>query len=189
MLFARASWSSLRRATVRIGPTSTIHRPSTPECDQRRADPCAHRDRDSALINSPANIAGTYANTATVDFAADRRRCRPATSSFLGRGCPADSMPGSRRSYPVSPVGKVALDRSRRLRHQPENATARPRPARTACSLAWSRPATRSPSPTAVGQMFVPPSLVIQQAPANLIKANIAAPVNVTIRPTPGSLW
>ena len=53
------------------------------------------------VINSPGSIAGTYSNTATLDFA-------PVTSAvtadvvYVGRGCPGDT-------YPANPSGKIAL--------------------------------------------------------------------------------
>jgi subtilisin family serine protease len=66
-------------------------------------------------INSPASIAGTYNNTATVDWA-------PITTGFtgdvayVGRGCPAGSIlpgpnppPNPDDPYLADPAGKVAL--------------------------------------------------------------------------------
>jgi subtilisin family serine protease len=58
-------------------------------------------------INSPASIAGTYNNTATVDWA-------PITAgftgdvAFVGRGCPATATTAA-DPYLADPAGKVAL--------------------------------------------------------------------------------
>ena len=62
------------------------------------------------VITSPANIAGTYANTATVDWA-------PVTSTvagavaYVGRGCPAGSITPTNPddAYLANPAGKLAL--------------------------------------------------------------------------------
>ncbi len=62
------------------------------------------------IINSPASIAGTYKNTATVDWA-------PVTTgvtgdvAYVGRGCPAGSIDGSNPDDPylANPSGKIAL--------------------------------------------------------------------------------
>ena len=62
------------------------------------------------VVNSPAAIAGSYPNTATLDWA-------PLGSGFtgdvayLGRGCPAGSVAGQPLAdiYLDNPLGKVAL--------------------------------------------------------------------------------
>jgi len=124
-------------------------------------------------INSPAAIAGLYRNTSTVDWA-------PIGSGFtgdvvfVGRGCPGDT-------YLADPAGKVALiDRG-------------------ACAV--SLKVDRAASAGAIGVLiglvapgdpfafgfgggttFVP-TLVITKADADLIKAHITAPVNVSVGP------
>lgn len=136
------------------------------------------------VINSPASIAGIYPNTATVDWA-------PIGAGFtgdvvfVGRGCPANSIPPGFSNpadpYLANPTGKVALiDRG-------------------ACnvSLKVDRAASAGASGVLIGLVasgdavtfgfgggttFVP-TLVIIQSNANLIKANLAAPVNVTVSP------
>ena len=131
------------------------------------------------VINSPANIAGIYANTETLSWA-------PIDAGFtgdvayVGRGCNADP-------YQADPNGKVALiDRgvcniSEKVRRASDagaigiligliapgdavtfsNGGQCPEPADGTCK----------------------PSLVIIQSYANLIKANLSAPVNVSVTP------
>ena len=105
--------------------------------------------------------------------------------SFVGRGCPADSIaPGSPEDpYLDDPAGKVALiDRGscaislkieRAAKAGAIGGADRPGRGRRRNHLRRSAVAGRRSSR----------SLVITQATANLIKANIAAPVNVTISP------
>lgn len=128
------------------------------------------------VVNSPAAIAGTYANTQTMDWAP----VNAAVSGdvvFYGRGCPGDPVV-------TSPQGKVALiDRG-------------------SCSVSLKIDRAAKDGATAVliglvatgdavsfsyggGDTFVP-SLVIQQSLSQRIKANLAAPVNVTISPAAG---
>ena len=137
------------------------------------------------VVNSPAAIAGTYANTQTMDWAP----VNAAVSGdvvFYGRGCPAGSVSAGSPADPVvtSPQGKVALiDRG-------------------GCSVSLKIDRAAKDGATAVliglvaagdavsfsyggGDTFVP-SMVIQQSLSSRIKANIAAPVNVTISPASG---
>ena len=133
-------------------------------------------------INAPPPIAGLYTNTATLDFA-------PITSevtgdvAFVGRGCPAGSIAAGspEDAYIAPPAGKVALiDRG-------------------ACSVSLKIDRAAKAGALAVligliapgdaitfsyggGDTFVP-SLVITLPTSNLIKANLAAPVNVTLSP------
>ncbi|HEY0856792.1 MAG TPA: S8 family serine peptidase [Albitalea sp.] len=129
------------------------------------------------VINSPANIAGVYSNTATIDWAPVGDGFT-GDVAFVGRGCNADS-------YLAPPSGKVALiDRG-------------------ACNI--SEKVRRASDAGAIGVLIglvapgdastfsnggdcpVPtdgtckPSLVITQADSNRIKANITAPVNVSV--------
>ena len=134
------------------------------------------------VINSPPEIAGTYPNTATVDWA-------PIGDGFtgdvayVGQGCPADSIePGSPEDpYLADPAGKVALiDRGA-----------------CAISLKVDRAAEAGAIGVLIGLIapgdaisfsygggddFVP-TLVIQQSLSNAIKAHEQAPVNVTVSP------
>ena len=129
------------------------------------------------VVDSPASIAGSYANTATVDWAPVGAGFT-GTVAVVGRGCPAaGTVPED--VYLENPAGKVVLiDRG-------------------ACSI--SLKATRAAEAGAVGVLialiapgdavsfsygggtvFVP-TLVIQQSLASSIKANKTAPVNVTL--------
>ena len=62
------------------------------------------------VINSPNNIAGTYTDTATVDWAPVNTLVT-ANIVYIGRGCPANSIsPGSPADlYLANPSGKIAL--------------------------------------------------------------------------------
>lgn len=133
------------------------------------------------VVNSPAAIAGTYRNTATVDWA-------PVGSgvtgdvAYIGRGCPAGSIdPGTNPDDPylASPAGKIALiDRG-------------------ACSVSLKVDRAVAAGATGVliglvaagdaitfgyggGTRFAP-TLVIQRTLSLSIQANLAGPVNVTI--------
>ena len=132
------------------------------------------------VVNSPANIAGQYTNTATLAFAPVGSGAT-GNVAFVGRGCPAESIePGSPEDpYLDNPAGKIALiDRGA-----------------CAVSLKIDRAAQAGAIGVLLGlvaagdaitfsfgggTMFVP-SLVITQSTANLIKANIAAPVNASM--------
>jgi hypothetical protein len=125
------------------------------------------------VINSPAAIAGVYANTATVEWA-------PIGAGFtgdvvyIGRACPGDTLL-------ADPTGKVALvDRG-------------------SCSISLKVDVAGDAG--AIGMLLglvapgdavsfsygggdnMIPTLVIIKAYADLIKANLAAPVNVTVSP------
>jgi minor extracellular serine protease Vpr len=130
-------------------------------------------------INSPANIAGLYPNTETVPWA-------PIDAGFtgdvvyVGRGCNVDP-------FLASPAGKVALvDRgacniSEKVKRVSDAGATGVLLGLVAAGDAVSFsnggecPATPNGS--------CKPTLVIIQSYANLIKANIAAPVNVTVSP------
>ena len=135
------------------------------------------------VINSPASIAGVYTNTATVDWAPIGAGFT-GDVAFVGRGCPNGSgagVPPGGDPYLANPAGKVALiDRG-------------------VCSI--SLKVERAAQAGAIGVLIglvapgdaitfafgggitMVPTLVIIQANANLIKANLAAPVNVTVSP------
>ncbi|PYT36085.1 MAG: hypothetical protein DMF52_08565 [Acidobacteria bacterium] len=133
------------------------------------------------VISSPAAIAGTYANTETVDWAPIGAGFTDKTIAFVGRGCPAGTVSPGGDPYLADPAGKVALiDRG-------------------ACNV--SLKVDRAAKAGAVGVLiglvaagdaisfsfgggdtFVP-TLVIQQSLSNSIKANIAAPVIASCSP------
>ncbi|OLE66785.1 MAG: hypothetical protein AUG09_05785 [Acidobacteria bacterium 13_1_20CM_2_68_7] len=128
------------------------------------------------VINSPAAIAGTYSNTATVDWAPVDGGFNMTQVAFVGRGCPGVD------TYLDNPAGKVALiDRG-------------------ACNV--SLKVDRAAKAGAVGVLiglvaagdavsfsfgggdtFVP-TLVITQSTSGLIKAHIADPVIATLSPS-----
>lgn len=129
------------------------------------------------IVNSPPAIAGTYANTAPLPWA-------PITTGFsgdvavIGRACPAD---GATPEDPLlaDPAGKVALvDRG--------NCSVSLKVDRAAKAGAKAVLIGLVAPGDAVGFSFgggtqMVQSLVIQQSLANAIKANQAAPVNVTV--------
>ena len=126
------------------------------------------------VINSPASIAGVYPNTATVDWAPIGAGFSNVPVAYVGPGCPGDA-------YLASPAGKIALiDRGT-----------------CAVSLKVDRAATAGAVGVLIGlvapgdavtfsygggSQFVP-TLVITQSTSNLIKANLAAPVVVSVSP------
>jgi subtilisin family serine protease len=129
-------------------------------------------------INSPAGIAGLYPNTETVTWA-------PIGAGFTGdvvfagRGCNGDPLP--------SVAGKIALiDRgvcsiSQKVRNA-SNAGA------TGVLIGLVAPGdavtfSNGGECPATPDGTCKPTLIIIQSYANLIKANIAAPVNVTVSP------
>ena len=130
------------------------------------------------VVNSPASIAGQYPNTATVGWAPIGAGFT-GDVAFVGRGCPAGSpapVPPGGDPYLANPSGKVALID----------------PGGCSFSLMVDRAASAGAIGVLIGLVtpvsagfgggatFVP-TLVITQSTANLIKANLAAPVNVTV--------
>lgn len=127
-------------------------------------------------VNAPTAIAGVYGNTQTMDWAPVDRTVT-GDVVYVGRGCPGDALL-------ANPAGKIALiDRG-------------------ACSVSLKVDVGADAGATGVliglvapgdavsfsfggGDTFVP-SLVIQQSLSNAIKANLAAPVNVTMSPSLG---
>ncbi len=83
---------------------------STPEVLSLAATTSVVAQGIPLVINSPASIAGTYTNTATLDFA-------PVNSTvtsnivYIGRGCPAGSISTGSPADPflANPSGKIAL--------------------------------------------------------------------------------
>lgn len=135
------------------------------------------------VITSPPNIAGTYNNTATVDWA-------PVTSAvsgtiaFVGRGCPAGSITPTNPDDPylANPAGKIALiDRgSCTISLKVDRAA---RAGAIAVLIGLVAPGDAVTFAFGGGSVFVP-TLVITQATSNLIKANLAAGVTATFSPT-----
>jgi subtilisin family serine protease len=125
-------------------------------------------------VNSPAAVAGLYNNTATVDWA-------PIGAGFtgdvvaVGTACPGG---------PPLPdvVGKVALiDRGVcAVSLKTDRAAAA---GATAVLIGLVAPGDAVSFSYGGGTQFVP-TLVIQQSLSNAIKANIAAPVNVSVSDT-----
>jgi minor extracellular serine protease Vpr len=136
-------------------------------------------------INSPTNIAGTYGNTATLDYA-------PLTGTvtgevaFVGRGCVTGTgVPGGGDPYLASPAGKIAL-----INRGACNISEKVRRASDAGAIGviiGLVAAGDAVSFSNGGQCPEPangtckPSLVITQTLANSIRANIAAPVVATL--------
>lgn len=123
------------------------------------------------VINRPANIAGVYKNTATVDWA-------PIGDGFtgdvvyIGRGCPGDALL-------ANPAGKVALiDRGSCAVSLKTDVAAKAGAIGVLIGLV--APGDASSFSFGGGTDFVP-TLVIIQSYANAIKANLGAPVNVTV--------
>jgi len=126
------------------------------------------------VINSPANIAGTYGNTATVDWAPIGAGFSGVPVSYVGRGCPGDP-------YLDNPAGKVALiDRGVCAVSLKVDRAAKAGAVGVLLGLVAAGDAVSFSF--GGGDTFVP-TLVIIQSNANLIKANLAAPVVVTVSP------
>jgi len=137
------------------------------------------------VVNTPAAIAGVYANTATVDWAPVGNGVT-GDVAFIGRGCPADSIAPGSPADPIlnSPAGKIALiDRG-------------------ACSVSLKVDYAAKAGAIGVliglvapgdavsfsfggGDLPLPPTLVIQQSLSTAIKAQLTAgqTVNVSISP------
>jgi len=126
------------------------------------------------VINSPASIAGTYANASTVDWAPIGAGFTSKEVAFVGRGCPGDP-------YLADPAGKVALiDRGVCAVSLKVNRAAHAGAVGVLIGLVAAGDAISFSF--GGGDMFVP-TLVITQSTSNLIKANLAAPVVVTVSP------
>lgn len=132
------------------------------------------------VISSPAAIAGTYSNTATVDWAPIGAGFSNVPVAFVGRGCPAGS-PGPVDPYLANPAGKVALiDRGAcNISLKVDRAAAA---GAVGVLIGLVAPGDAVSFSFGGGSLFVP-TLVITQATSNLIKANIAAPVIASVSP------
>jgi minor extracellular serine protease Vpr len=134
------------------------------------------------IVNAPPTMAGTYGNTSTLEFAPVSRSVT-GNVSFVGRGCPADSIAEGSPvdDYLDDPAGKVALiDRGACAISLKIDRAARAGAIGVLIGLV--APGDAIGFSFGGGTMFVP-TLVITQATANLIKANLQAPVNVTLSP------
>lgn len=134
------------------------------------------------VVNAPADLRGTYSNTAQLDYA-------PITGTttgdvaFVGRGCPAGSVEAGAPAdpYAASPLGKVALidrggcDVSLKIDRAAEAGA-------TAVLIGLVAPGDAVGFERGGGDRFVP-TLVITQALSQAIKDRLAAPVNVTLSP------
>ena len=176
------AWSSWLRPEMPETALTSWALPRRHRRDQRGADACAHRDRDSAhrqLSAEHRRLLWQYRNAGLRPGFEHRDRQRIFRRSWMSRRLDFARVAGgslSRRS-----CRQGGADRSRILRHQPEDRSRRQgRRHRRADRPGCCR--RRDPFSFGGGTMFVP-SLVITQATANLIKANLAAPVNVTISP------
>ena len=138
------------------------------------------------VVNSPPAIAGTYSNTAILDWA-------PITGTtsgqvaYVGRGCldSSSTTPGNQTDpYLADPAGKIALiDRgvcniSDKVKRASDAGAIGVLIGLVAAGDASSF-SNGGDCPTPNAGVCVP-SLVITQSTSNLIKANIAAPVVVT---------
>ncbi|MFT3955358.1 MAG: S8 family serine peptidase [Piscinibacter sp.] len=139
------------------------------------------------VVNSPAAIAGTYANTQTMDWAP----IGTGTSGdvvFYGRGCPAGSVSAGSPADPVlaNPSGKIALiDRGGCSVSLKIDKAAKDGAKGVLIGLVAAGDAVSFSY--GGGDTFVP-SLVIQQTLSSRIKAqlNAAQTVNVTMSPSLG---
>jgi subtilisin family serine protease len=132
------------------------------------------------VVDSPPTIAGTYPNTASLDWA-------PIGSGFagnvayVGRGCPAGSVGGQpgADTYLADPSGKVALiDRGAcNVSLKVDRAA---KAGAVAVLIGLIAPGDASSFSLGGGDTFVP-AMVITQALSESIKANIAAPVHVSV--------
>ena len=126
------------------------------------------------VVNSPATIAGSYTNTATLSFAPVNM---PVTGNvvYVGRGCPGDT-------YLVNPSGQIALiDRGTCAVSLKVDAAAKAGAIGTLIGLV--APGDAVSFSYGGGTNFVP-SQVITQATSNAIKtALLSSPVNATISP------
>ncbi len=133
------------------------------------------------VINSPANIAGTYGNTATLDFA-------PITATvtgnvvYVGRGCPAsgstpaDPYPGGNLSGKIFLIDRGVCSVSLKIDRAAQAGA-------TGVLIGLVAPGDAIPFSNGGGTHFVP-SLVIIQAYSNLIKNALnSSNVNVTLSP------
>jgi hypothetical protein len=125
------------------------------------------------VVNSPASISGTYANTAELSWAPVNTTVT-ADVVYVGRGCPGDT-------YLANPSGQIALiDRGTCSVSLKVDAAANAGAIGTLIGLV--APGDAISFTNGGGSNFVP-SLVITQAESNTIKGVLPSPVNATISP------
>ena len=134
--------------------------------------PQARAQGNPLTINSPAGIAGSYTPTATVSWAPiDSFSSLAGEVAYVGRGCPGDV-------YLANPAGKIAL-MDRGLCAVSAKVDRAARAGAIAVLLVMD-----GDSPFSFGQgdgsVFVP-TLIITKTHGDLIKANLAAPVRVSM--------
>jgi subtilisin family serine protease len=135
------------------------------------------------VVNSPAGIAGTYADTATLTFAPVNTTVT-GNIVYVGRGCPANSIsPGSPADpYLANPNGAIALiDRGSCSVSLKIDAAARAGAIGVLVGLI--APGDAVSFSNGGGSDFVP-TLVVTQSTSNIIKTALSGgPVNGTISP------
>jgi subtilisin family serine protease len=165
-------------------PYIIAHPASTPEVLALAATQGVSATAIPLVINSPANIAGTYTNTATLSFAPVNTTVT-GNVVYIGRGCPAGSInPGSPADpYLANPSGAIALiDRGACAVSLKIDAAARAGAIGVLIGLV--APGDAITFSNGGGTQFVP-SLVIIQSYSNTIKTAISggSTVNATISP------
>ena len=133
------------------------------------------------VVNAPPTIAGTYSNTATLDFAPVATSVT-ANIVYVGRGCPAGSISTGSPADPylVNPSGKIALiDRGSCSVSLKIDAAANAGAVGVLIGLV--APGDAVSFSNGGGSDFVP-TLVITQATSTTIK-NASATVNGTLSP------
>jgi subtilisin family serine protease len=139
------------------------------------------------VVNAPPAIAGTYPNTAILDFAPVGAGFANAPVVFVGRGCPAGSVTGQpgEDEYKANPAGKVAL-----IERGACNVSLKIDRAAKAGAIGaligLVAPGDAVGFSFAGGDTFVP-SLVIQQSLSLSIQAQLAAAQTVLATLSPGN--
>jgi minor extracellular serine protease Vpr len=137
------------------------------------------------VVNTPAAIAGIYANTATVDWAPVGNGVT-GDVAFIGRGCPAGSIAPGSPADPIlnNPAGKIALiDRGDCSVSLKVDYAAKAGAIGVLIGLV--APGDAVSFSFGGGDLPLPPTLVVQQSLSTAIKAQLTAgqTVNVSISP------
>jgi minor extracellular serine protease Vpr len=134
------------------------------------------------VVDSPASIAGSYVNTAVMDWAPVGAGFT-GTVAVIGRGCPAAGTTPE-DPYLDNPAGKVVLiNRGSCAVSLKVDRAAKAGAVGVLLGLTAAGDAVQFG--IGGGTLFVP-TVVIQKSLADAIKANVAAPVNVTLSGTNG---
>ncbi|MBC7928561.1 MAG: S8 family serine peptidase, partial [Bryobacteraceae bacterium] len=142
----------------------------------------------SLLVTAPASIAGTYTNTATLEFAPIGSGFSNGPVVFVGRGCPADPPAGFPADpYLTNPAGKVALiDRGAcNISDKVDRAA---KAGAIGVLIGLVAPGDAVSFSRGGGDTFVP-SLVITQGTANLIKSRLTEGATVLATVSPAQLF